>query len=179
MRHLKYLAAMTIAILLAPSAAALTTLDYGENRITVTIESGEEAAYLMNVGAGDQLVVNLRVTEGGHVDFYLTNLTAYNLYKSGYLDSLYFLGGQSRQDSSLLQYSYDSAIGNDYVLLIDNTANTLGGANPEGPVTIEGSITIEKNIWTVQNIAITITVVAGIILFMVFLRWPKKRGSGK
>jgi hypothetical protein len=78
-------------------------------------------------------------------------------------------------DASLAQYSYNSLVDNEYVILIDNTANTVGGASPTGPVTIEGTITIEKNIWTAQNIAITVAVIVGIALFMAYLRWPKRK----
>jgi hypothetical protein len=178
MRNLRFLSFMIIAALLAPSAAAVTTLDYGIHQVSVTLQSGEEVAYLVNMNAGDHLTVNLRVTEGGHVDFYLTNLTAYNAYKSGHVDSLYFLGGQSRMDASLAQYSYDSLAANEYVILIDNTASTVGGASPTGPVTVEGTITVEKNIWTAQNIAITVAVIVGIALFMAYLRWPGRKQRG-
>ena len=175
MRYLKFLAATVLCLLLAPNAAALTTLDYGTHQVSIALQSGEEAAYLINMGPGDRLVVNLNVLGGSHADFYLTNLTAYNAYKSGIVGSLYFLGGQSREDSPRAQYSYDSLTANEYVLLIDNTANTEGGAIPAGPVTIEGTITVEKNIWTVRNIALTIALIIGIALFMAYLRWRRKK----
>jgi|GEM_PF-2576740 len=176
----KILAVIVLAVLLAPSVAALTELDYGTHDISVTLQSGQDAAYLVPMKAGDRLIVDLAVTSGGPADFYLTNITAYNVYAasvSGSLNfpSLYYLGGQSSENCQGIVYTYDSLIANDYVLLMDNTANTEAGAAPVGPVTITGTITVERNVWTLVNIIITILIIICIILFMLYLRWPEKK----
>jgi hypothetical protein len=172
---------IAIAVLLSGTASAATTaLGYGTHEVTITLQLGEDAAYVIPVRVGDSLKVDLRVTEGGPVDFYLTNLTAYNVYKasvSGYLNfpSLYYVADYSDENSDFIRYTYDSFVDNELVVVIDNTGFTQNGAAPIGPVSITGTITVEKNVWTPTNIAITIIVIIAIIAFMVGLRYRKKK----
>ncbi|MDO9537058.1 MAG: hypothetical protein Q7J68_01925 [Thermoplasmata archaeon] len=176
------LLALALASLLCLNTSAATVqLPYGTHQISITLQPNEDLAYLIPLELGDRLIVNLAVAEGGPVDFYLTNLTAYNLYKasvSGDLNfpSLYYLTGQTSENAIEVQYSYDSLVKNELVVLIDNSVYTENGAAPIGPVTVTGEITVERNVWTFQNIAITIAVVVIIILFMAYLKWPTNRG---
>ena len=43
-----------------------------------------------------------------------------------------------------IHYTYDSLVGNELVVLVDNTGNV--GTAPVGPVTVEGTITVQKNV---------------------------------
>ena len=180
MRTSRILLTLLMAVLLASSATAITELDYGTHEISVTLQPGEDVAFIIPMKAGDHLVVSLDVANGSHVDFYLTNLTAYNAYQASisgsvFFPSLYYIVDCSLENADRIHYSYDSFAANEYVLLIDNTAHTESGATPTGPVTITGKVLIERNIWTLQNIIILVAIVVAIVLFMAFLRWPRKK----
>ena len=172
---------ITIATLISGTAcAAITTLDYGTHEISVTLQLGEDTAYVIPVNVGDRLKVDLQVIAGGPVDFYLTNLTAYNVYKASvagniHFYSLYYVVDYSDEDSDFIRYTSNSFVDNELVVLIDNTGYTEDGAVPIGSVTITGSITVERNIWTPTNIVITVIVVIAIISFMVGLKFRKKK----
>lgn len=172
---------IAVAVLLSGATSGATVaLGYGTHEVAITLQSGEDAAYVIPVGAGDNLNVDLRVTDGGQVDFYLTNLTAYNVYKASvagniHFYSFYYLADYSDENSDFIRYTYDSFVDNEMVVVIDNTGFTADGAAPIGPVSITGTITVEKNIWTLTNIAITAIVVIAIIAFMVGLRYRKKK----
>jgi len=172
---------ITLTVLLGGSAcAAMSTLDYGTHEISITIQPGQEATFLIPLEVGDHLRVDLIVTDGGPVDFYLTNLTAYNVYRAsvaGTLNfpSLYYVADYSRENGDFIHYSYDSYVANELVVLIDNTGNTQNGAAPLGPVSITGTIVVEQNVWTPVNITITLIVVVLIIAFMVGFWFRKKK----
>jgi hypothetical protein len=172
---------IAIAVLLSGAASAATVaLGYGTQEISVTLQPGEDAAYVIPVKVGDRLKVDLRVADGGQVDFYLTNLTAYNIYKSSvagniHFYSFYYVVDYSDENSDFIRYTYDSFVDNELVVVIDNTGFTEGGAAPLGPVSITGTISAEQNIWTLTNIIITAIVIIAIIAFMVGLRYRKKK----
>jgi len=172
---------IAITVLLGGNAsAAMTALGYGTQEISITLQPGEDAAYVIPVKVGDHLKVDLRVTNGGPVDFYLTNLTAYNVYQASvagniHFYSFYYVVDYSDENSDFIRYTFDSFVDNELVVVIDNTGFTEEGAAPIGSVSITGTITVEQNIWTPTNIAITVIVVIAIIVFMVGLRFRKKK----
>jgi hypothetical protein len=172
---------IAVAVLLSGIAGAATTaLGYGTQNISITLQPGEDAAYVILVKVGDRLKVDLRVAEGGQVDFYLTNLTAYNVYKASsagniHFYSFYYVVDYSDENSDFIRYTYDSFVDNEMVVVIDNTGFTENGAVPIGPVSITGTITVEQTIWTLTNIAITVIVVIAIIAFMVGLKFRKRK----
>lgn len=172
---------IAIAVLLSGSVSAATVaLDYGTQEVSITLQPGEDAAYVIPVKVGDRLKVDLQVIEGGQVDFYLTNLTAYNVYKASvagniHFYSFYYVVDYSNENSDFIRYTYDSFVDNELVVVIDNTGFTQDGAAPIGPVSITGTISVEENIWTPTNIAITVIVVIAIIAFMVGLKFRKRK----
>jgi hypothetical protein len=169
-----------VVLLSGATSGAIIALDYGTHEISITLQPGEDAAYVIPVKMGDSLKVDLRVTDGGQVDFYLTNLTAYNVYKASvagniHFYSFYYVVDYSDENSDFTRYSYDSFVDNEMVVVIDNTDFIEGGAVPIGPASISGTITVEKNIWTLTNIIITVIVVIAIIAFMIGLKFRKKK----
>ena len=175
----KVLVVLTIlAIISTTASATIYNLGYGTETIEITIQSNQDAAYIIPLKVGDKLIVDLTVTDGGPVDFYLSNKTAYELYQAGAagsinFDSLYYIEECSRTSAGSIYYTYDSLVGNELVVLVDNTGNV--GAAPVGPVTVEGTITVEKNVWTLQNIIITIILVIFIIAFMLSFKYPRNK----
>jgi len=181
---MKLLKIMTILILLAiisTTASAVTyNLGYGTETIEITILTNQDAAYVVPLSAGDKLTVELEVVEGGSVDFYLSNKTAYELYLAGAagtinFDSLYYVEEYSRTSVGNIHYTYDSLVNNNLVVIVDNTGY-VGGA-PEGPVTVHGTIIVQKNVWTLQNILVTIFLIILIIAFMLSFRYPRKKAK--
>jgi hypothetical protein len=155
-------------------------LDYGTHVINVDLAMNEDAVYIVPTSAGDLLKVDLTVTDGGSVDFLLTNLTAYMAYRAslgggGIVDELIYVREHSRQSTGSINYEYTAFVTNTLAIVIDNTAWTVDGAQPTGPVSIEGTIVFEKNIWTWQNIAITALVIGIIIAFMVGVKLPSRK----
>ena len=168
-----------ILILTSSSVLALTSsLDYGDHQIDATIQINQDAAYVIPLEVGDKLIVDLEVFDGGPVDFYLTNKTAYEVYLASVsgsinFDSLYFIDDYSRTSIGRIAYTYNSLTANELVVLVDNTGN-LGEA-PIGPVTISGSIEVQRNIWTWQNILMTAILIIMIIAFMLSFRYPRSK----
>ncbi len=179
---MKLLKTFTILILLAiistTASAATYNLGYGSEVIRIEIPVNRDAAYIIPLGVGDKLIVNLEVIEGGPVDFYLSNKTAYEIYeasRSGYInfDSLYYIDDYSRTSTGSILYTYNSLIKNELVVIIDNTGYI--GEMPSDSVTVHGSIIVEKNIWTLQNILVTIVLIILIVVFMLIFKYPKKK----
>ena len=161
-------------------SAAYSELDYGTHEISCTLQVNQDAAFAIHTEPGDRLIVNLTVTSGGPVDFYLSNTTAYLAYRASiggnlYVNELYYVREYSIKSTGSLSYEYTAFIKNNLVVLIDNTGWTEGGAVPTGTVVVEGTITVQKNVWTWQNIAITALVIAVIVAFMVGVRLPNKK----
>ena len=177
-RHI-IIGVFALIILTSSSVLALTSnLGYGNHPIDATIQVNQDAAYVVPLKLGDKLIVDLEVFDGGPVDFYLTNKTAYDVYQastSGAInyDSFYFIEEYSRTSTGRISYTYDSLVATEVVVLVDNSGN-LGEA-PIGPVTISGSIEIQKNVWTWQNILITAILIIMIIAFMLSFRYPKNQ----
>jgi hypothetical protein len=152
-------------------------LDYGTHEISRTIQWRDDAAFVIHLEPGDQLVVDLQEENGILVDFYLTNLTAYIAYQATINDQfkipyLYNLGGYSKNNATTIGYERTSFIKNTLVVLVDNT--NFVGADSVGPVSIEGSISVHRNVWTLENILITSLVIGIIVAFMVGVKLPKK-----
>lgn len=178
----KILSLLLAAMILLPGivSAAYSELDYGTHEISCTLQINEDAAFAIHTEPGDVLMVNLTVTSGGAVDFYLSNTTAYLAYRAslggnGYVDDLYYVREYSSKSSGSISYDYTAFMKNNLVVLIDNTGWTEGGADPTGVVVVEGTITVQKNVWTWQNIAITALVIAVIVAFMVGVKLPVKK----
>jgi len=171
---------VTLSLSAGLAGAEYFNLDYGTHVITVNLEMHEDVAYIVHTQTGDELKVDLTVTDGGSVDFYLTNLTAYMAYRAslgggGIVDELIYVRENSRQSTGSISYDYTAFVTNTLVVVIDNTAWTVDGAQPTGPVSVEGTIVFEKNIWTWQNIVITALVIGVIIAFMVGVKLPRDR----
>ena len=166
-------------VLASSSVLALTAdLGYGNHPIDVTIQANQDVAYVIDLEVGDKLIVDLAVFDGGPVDFYLTNKTAYGVYQasvSGVLnyDSFYFVEEYSRTSTGRISYTYDSIVANELVVLVDNSGNL--GEPPIGPVTVSGTIEVQRNVWTWQNILITAVLIILIIAFMLSFRYPKNK----
>ena len=98
----KILTVLAILALISTTASAVTyNLGYGTETIEITIQSNQDAAYVIPLKVGDKLTVDLVVTDGDSVDFYLSNKTAYQLYLAGAdgsinFDSLYYIEEYSR-----------------------------------------------------------------------------------
>jgi hypothetical protein len=147
--------------------------------VSETIPLNDDVAFVIHMEAGDSLEVSLREVNGKHVDFYLTNLTAYMAYRASLsgaieFDYLYFLGEGTRKDTVEASYQYTLFVDNTLVVMIDNSPWTDGGASPSGAASIEGSIVVHKNVWTAQNIIITVLVISVIIAFMVGVWLPRR-----
>ena len=174
---------LILTVLASSSVLALSSeLGYGTHEIEINIQENQDAAYIIDLKAGDKLIVDLEVFDGGPVDYYLTNKTAYDAYlasAAGYInsDSFYFVGEYSRTSTGRISYTYNSVTAGEIVVLVDNTGNI--GETPIGPVTIFGSIEIQKNVWTLQNILITAVLVIMIIVFMLSFRHPSSRKKAK
>ena len=167
-----------LAIISTTASATIYNLGYGTETIEITIQSNQDAAYIISLKVGDKLIVDLEVTDGGQIDFYLSNKTAYELYLAGAagsinFDSLYYIEEYSRTTVGSIHYTYDSLVENELVVLVDNTGNV--GTAPVGPVTVEGTIIVQKNVWTLQNIIITLVLVIIIIVFMVNFKYSRKK----
>ena len=167
------------SVLSASTIANPVELGYGTHQVSETIPMNDDAAFVIHMEAGDSLEVDLREVNGKHVDFYLTNLTAYVAYRaslSGVIefDYLYYLAQGTRKDAVEAGYHYTLFFDNTLVVMIDNSPWTDGGASPSGSVSIEGSIIVHKNVWTAQNIIITVLVISVIIAFMVGVWLPRK-----
>ena len=171
-----------VAMLIFLSTSTLANpieLGYGSHQVSESVRMNDDLAYVIHMRAGDSIEVNLRETTSRHVDFYLTNLTAYMAYKaslSGQIefDYLYFLSEGTRKDSVEANYQYTLFVDNTLVVMVDNSPWTEGGADPSGSVNIEGSIVVHKNVWTAQNIMITVLVICVIVAFMVGVWLPRK-----
>jgi hypothetical protein len=155
-------------------------LGYGSHGVSDTIQMNDDLAYVVHMRAGDRLEASLRETTGKRVDFYLTNLTAYMAFKASLsgnqeVEYLYFLWEGTSKDTTLVEYEYTSFIENTLVVVVDNSPWTEDGAIPSGSVSVEGSITLHKNVWTLQNIIITVLVIAVIIAFMVGFWLPRRK----
>lgn len=171
-------ALIAIIILFSANAVAGTQeLGHGTHEIDISVGPNEDAAYLIPMKAGERLTVDLQA-EGAPVDFYLTNRTAYDVYKAsawGQLDfhSFYYLDEYSRTGTGQISYTYDSLTENELVVLVDNTGHI--GSDPAGTSTVTGTIIVQGNAWTPENIILTGALAILLISFMVMLRLPKKR----
>jgi hypothetical protein len=162
------------------ASAEYAELGYGEHAVTSELGVNEDDAYVVHLRVGDRLSVDLEVTSGGLVDFFLTNVTAYMLYKASlsgevHFNYLYYAADYSAKSVGSIGYDFTAFVEDTLVVVIDNTGWTEGGASPVGDVVVEGSIAVQKNVWTWQNIAITALVVGVIIAFMVGVKLPRRR----
>lgn len=101
---------------------------------------------LTGIKAGEVLNVNIQVTRGGPVDVllmtssdYVKYLTAAQSEQGGTFN--YYIEGSSNSIKSKT-YSFTFPESGDYYLVIDNTANPIGGTNPSGAVDVHAKITV-------------------------------------
>ncbi len=101
---------------------------------------------LNGIEAGEVLNVNIQVTKGAPVDVllmkssdYVKYLTAAQSGQGGIFN--YYVEGSSDSIKSKT-YSFTFPENGDYYLVIDNTVNPIGGANPTGAVDIHAKITV-------------------------------------
>lgn len=101
---------------------------------------------LTGIEAGDVLNVNVQVTKGDAVDVllmkssdYVDYLTAAQSEQGGTFN--YYVDGSSNSVKSKT-YSFTFPESGDYYIVIDNTDNPIGGANPTGSVDVRAKITV-------------------------------------
>jgi hypothetical protein len=101
---------------------------------------------LTGIEAGEVLNVNIQVTKGGPVDVLLMKSSDYVKYltvtqseQGGIFN--YYVDGSSDNIKSKT-YSFTFPENGDYYLVIDNTVNPIGGANPAGAVDVHAKITV-------------------------------------
>jgi hypothetical protein len=101
---------------------------------------------LTGIESADVLNVNIQVTKGGPVDVLLMKSSDYVKYlttaqseQGGSFN--YYVDGSSNSIKSKT-YSFIFPESGDYYLVIDNTVNPIGGANPTGPVDVHAKITV-------------------------------------
>lgn len=101
---------------------------------------------LTGVESGEVLNVNIQVIKGGSVDVLLMKSSDYVKYltvaqsEQGGTFS-YYVDGSSNSIKSKT-YSFTFPENGDYYLVIDNTVNPIGGANPTGAVDVHAKITV-------------------------------------
>ena len=100
---------------------------------------------LTGIMAGDVLNFNIQVTKGGPVDIILMKSSDYVNYlkaaqSSQGLTFNYYVDGSSNNVRSK-KYSFTFPENGDYYLVIDNTINPIGGANPTGAVDVHVILT--------------------------------------
>jgi hypothetical protein len=114
------------------------------------------------------------VTEGGPVDLLLMDEAGYERYRLGYNGSVYLDG--SVLNATLGAGSLDNLVsGQEYYLVIDNSASPLGGANSTGKVVIEygfqgQNITEVSDQSEIYLIILMLVVLAFISIVIVFVR---------
>ncbi len=168
---------LIIAMLALPVMGGSQELGYGTHDILIDLETNQDMVYYIQLSRGDKLTVDL-TAEGYPVDFYLTNRTAYEVYKASTtgnqnFDSFYFIQDYSRIEAGQISYTYDSLMDNEQAVLIDNTANI--GSAPSGIVHVQGTIIVSRNVWTPINILVTVILAILIIAFMASFRHPRKK----
>ena len=173
--------ALALAAMLSGNVVALMLdLDHGMHEISITILPGEDVAYVVPMEFGDHLNVNLQVTGGGPADFYLTDATAYSVYKASILgkihfDSFYYVAEYSDENASSISYSYSSLKESELVVLIDNSGYIQTGVAPTEPVSVEGTISLVKGFWTPVNLTIATTAIVAAVASVVFLVHRRRR----
>jgi hypothetical protein len=101
---------------------------------------------LTGIEAGDILNVNIQVTKGGPVDVMLMKSSDYvNYLKAAQSEKggtfKYYVDGSSESIRSK-KYSFTFPENGEYYLVMDNTVNPIGGANPIGAVDVHFKITV-------------------------------------
>lgn len=101
---------------------------------------------LTGIEAGDVLNVNIQVTKGGPVDVMLMKSSDYvNYLKAAQSEQggtfNYYVDGSSTSVRSK-KYSFTFPENGDYYLVMDNTVNPIGGADPIGAVDVHVKITV-------------------------------------
>ena len=101
---------------------------------------------LTGIEAGDVLNVNIQITKGGPVDVMLMKSSDYvNYLKAAQSEKggtfKYYVDGSSESIRSK-KYSFTFPENGEYYLVMDNTVNPIGGANPIGAVDVQFKITV-------------------------------------
>lgn len=101
---------------------------------------------LTGIETGDILNVNIQVTKGGPIDVMLMKSSDYvNYLKAAQSEQggtfKYYVDGSSKSIRSK-KYSFTFPENGEYYLVMDNTVNPIGGANPIGSVDVHVKITV-------------------------------------
>ena len=125
-----------LSVLLAPvaSAGSVVSLTPPDTR-TITIPDADWAAFQLSIGFAGAVSLSVRVISGSQVvDVYTTEPGGYAEYSNPASLSFTYL----RASSAERQVSFDTTItqSGTVIVIIDNAAITVSGANPTGPVTV-------------------------------------------
>lgn len=101
---------------------------------------------LTGIEAGEVLNVDIWVTRGDSVDVLLMTSSDYAKYLTAVQSEQggtfnYYVDGSSNSIISIT-YNFTFPESRDYYLVIDNTANPIGGATPTGAVDVQAMITV-------------------------------------
>jgi hypothetical protein len=123
---------------------------------------------LLHFRADDLAVLNFtfNVTEGGPVDALFLDETGYEEYRLGFNASFY-LDGSVLNASQGLGTIDGLSSGQEYYLVIDNSASPLGGADPVGNVVVEYGFS-GQNITEISDQS-DLVLVALILVVLVFI----------
>jgi len=126
------------------SVNALAQISIDETK-SIEIDMYNEIS-ITDIEAGDVLSVDIQVTKGGPVDVmlmessdYVDYLHAMDTEEGGTFS--YYIDGSSDSIKSK-KYSFTFPENGDYYLVIDNTINPIGGANPTGTVEVNVKINV-------------------------------------
>jgi hypothetical protein len=173
---------IAMLILFAQSAAcAEISLEEGTHQISETIAAGDFRAYVVEMGRDDALKVRLSEPNGARFDAFLTNYSAYLIYKNaipGMAFDFYYLGGEfSAKAVSNVDYTYYSIRADKMVLIVDNTNRTDEGAPGSASIEVVGTITVSANFWGFGEMLV-IGVVAVAMIAVVALAF-RRRGRAR
>lgn len=83
----------------------------------------------VHLDAGDELTVNIHVVRGANVDIFLMNDNSYERYRGGL--NFPFIKEASALNARGIRYRFTAPSSGDYYLVLDNTGQPLGGAEPD------------------------------------------------
>ncbi|MFH0816154.1 MAG: hypothetical protein V1934_05005 [Methanobacteriota archaeon] len=176
---------VALAMLGQAAHGSEAALEEGATHISETIAAGDFRAYVVEMGRDDALKVRLSESSGARLDFFLTNYSAYLVYKSaipGVAWDFFHLGGEySAKSVSGVDYTYNSLRADTMVLIVDNTNRTDEGADGVGAVEVSGTITLSANFWgfgemaAIGVVALAMAAVIGMALMRKGGRKPASR----
>jgi hypothetical protein len=169
------------AVFLAPMAqAADATMAQGVNQIDITIQAGGWVGYVVDAGRGDVIDVELAEAHDTRIDFYLTNYSAYLVYKDAPpgvpLDFYYISGGYSGKAVPAIAYQYVAFRSEKLVIVIDNANKTEEGAESSGSVTVRGTVDVRPvSGWGLRDWAVAGACAGGMVAIIGVAMWRSGR----